>query len=122
MTTTSAVRKVSPRNLPTAPNNRALVARHRRRARTPCPRQYDVKSGFAIATKFRAGACRPGGSGAGGSLVRRERGVHDRLRFLHDAGQVLFAAKALRIDLVDLFRARRPGNEPATLRDHLDPA
>jgi len=33
----------------------------------------------------------PGGSGAGESLVRRKRGVHDRLSFSHDAGQVLFA-------------------------------
>src|SRR4029453_7194610 len=40
--------------------------------------------------------------------------VYDLLSFPHDRGQMTLILKALRIDLVDAFRARRPCSEPAT--------
>src|SRR5487761_103079 len=52
----------------------------------------------------------------------RNRRIDDRLRFLHDALQVIGAAEALGVDLVDLFGARWPRGKPAAFRDHLDAA
>src|SRR3989338_6794818 len=48
--------------------------------------------------------------------------IHDLLRLAEDALQVRRIAKALGVDLVDVFGARRPRSEPATLADHLDAA
>ena len=48
-------------------------------------------------------------SGCAGS---RKTIADDRLRLLEDAAQVIGAAKALGVDLVDLFRPRRTGSEP----------
>src|SRR5271166_4210949 len=48
--------------------------------------------------------------------------VHDLLRFGHDALQMLFVTKTLRVNLVDVFRAGWTGREPAAGRDDLQPA
>src|SRR5450755_460015 len=52
----------------------------------------------------------------------RDRAIDDGLRFLQDPLQVRGTAEALRIDLVDVFGARRPRREPAAFRDDLDAA
>src|SRR6478752_6261675 len=59
-------------------------------------------------------------AGCGGA--RAGRAVDDRLRFLQDPLQVLGAAEALGVDLVDGLGARRPRRVPAALRDDLDAA
>ena len=46
----------------------------------------------------------------------------DRLRFLLDAPQVVAAAKALRVELVDVFRAGRTRREPTVRGDDLQAA
>ena len=48
----------------------------------------------------------------------RQRRAGDRLRFLLDAPQVIGPAKALRIKLVHVFRARWTHREPALSGDH----
>src|SRR5262245_12441517 len=40
--------------------------------------------------------------------------AHDLLRLAHDGVEVGLVLEALRVDLVDVFRAGRPGREPAT--------
>jgi len=45
-----------------------------------------------------------------------------RLRFVLNLLQMRFAAKAFRIDLVDVFGAGGPRREPAIVGDHLDAA
>src|SRR5260370_15605156 len=44
------------------------------------------------------------------------------LRLALDLPQVSLAAKTLRIDLVDIFGARRPRGKPSAVGDDLDPA
>src|SRR5260370_41975882 len=44
------------------------------------------------------------------------------LRLALDLPQVSLAAKTLRIDLVDIFGARRPRAKPSAVGDDLDPA
>src|SRR6266446_9428099 len=44
------------------------------------------------------------------------------LRFALDLPQVSLAAETLRIDLVDIFGARRPRGKPSALGDDLDAA
>src|ERR1700748_1397693 len=53
---------------------------------------------------------------------RADRPVDDRLRFLQDALQVLSAAEALGVDLVDVLGARGPRRVPAALGADLDAA
>src|SRR6516165_1375622 len=48
----------------------------------------------------------------------RQRSADDRLRFLLDAPQVVSPTKALRIELVHVFRARWTHREPALSGDH----
>src|SRR5215210_8683758 len=43
-------------------------------------------------------------------------------RLAEDALQPLLAVEALRVDLVDVLRTRRPRREPAMLGDDLEPA
>src|SRR5262249_54883290 len=53
---------------------------------------------------------------------RRQGIAHDRLRRLEDAPQMILSLKALRIDLVDVFRPGRTSREPTALRNHLQTA
>ena len=52
----------------------------------------------------------------------RKRGVDDALRLGHDVSQVRRAAKALRVDLVDVLRSRGSCREPAAPRHDLETA
>src|SRR5580693_3759252 len=51
-----------------------------------------------------------------------QHAIQDLLRFVLDAGQLSGTGERLRVELVDVFRARRAGGEPAILGDHLDAA
>src|SRR5437763_17059342 len=53
---------------------------------------------------------------------RLERFGYDFLSFLHDRRQMIVILKALRVDLVDVLGAGRPGREPATIGHDLQPA
>src|SRR6266436_3645069 len=64
----------------------------------------------------RAGKTMNAGSGA------RERRIHDALRLGNQPVQMAGVAKALRVDLVNIFGSRRPRREPAAARDDLDAA
>src|SRR5260370_28474908 len=57
-----------------------------------------------------------------GSDFRRQRIFHNLLRLGHDDLQMLLIAKTLRINLVNVFRAGRPGGEPAAARHDFQPA
>src|ERR1019366_7542724 len=48
--------------------------------------------------------------------------VHDRLRLLHDATQVILPTKAFHINLVDILGARGPRGEPAAFCNDLYPS
>jgi hypothetical protein len=50
---------------------------------------------------------------------RFERGCNDGLGFVEDHPQMVLAAEALGVDLVDIFRAGRPGCKPAVFGDYL---
>src|SRR5262245_64314632 len=52
----------------------------------------------------------------------RQRPADDRLRFLLDAPQVVAPTKALRVELVDVFRARRTRRKPYVGGDDLQAA
>src|SRR5690348_1966286 len=56
------------------------------------------------------------------SRTLRQGAAHQRLRLGLDATQVLLAAEALGVELVDVLGARRPRGEPAALRLHLQAA
>src|SRR4051812_13381814 len=51
-----------------------------------------------------------------------QRGVDHGLGFLEHLCQVVLAAEALAVDLVDILGARRPGCEPGLVGHHLDAA
>src|SRR5678815_2556467 len=48
--------------------------------------------------------------------------IDQALRLTEEDAQMLLAAKALAVDLVDVLGPRRPGGEPASGGDHLDAA
>src|SRR6516164_7814012 len=52
----------------------------------------------------------------------RQRGLDERARLHQDELQVLLAAEALRVQLVDILSAGRSRREPAMRRDHLEAA
>src|SRR5438067_8537462 len=58
--------------------------------------------------------------GGKGSTLAPQGRRDDRARFFHDAGEVLFAAEALGVDLVHVLGARGAGREPSALGDHLE--
>ena len=62
------------------------------------------------------------GPGLAQSSARGQGRVYDRLRFICDAAQMLLAAKALHIDLVNILRAGWTRCEPSILGDHLQTA
>ena len=55
------------------------------------------------------------------SRPREGRG-HERLGLLDESAEVVLAEEALRVDLVDVLRARRAGGEPAVVGRDLEPA
>jgi hypothetical protein len=72
---------------------------------TACPTKAEM---YKLQTRF--------------SRALAERMSHDRLSFRFDALQVVAAAKALGVNLVDLLGARWPRGEPASIGDHLHAA
>src|SRR5262249_56978540 len=55
----------------------------------------------------------------GRSCAIAHRGVDERLCLAHERVQVCGALEALRVDLVDVLRPRRPGREPSAARRNL---
>src|SRR5258708_35717356 len=53
---------------------------------------------------------------------RGQRIFHNLLRLGHDESQMFLIAKTLRINLVNIFRAGRPGGEPAAVGHDFQPA
>src|SRR5207244_12581852 len=56
-----------------------------------------------------------------GSWAAAERGGDELLGLAHERVQVRRAPEALRVDLVDALRARRPSREPPVRRHDLQP-
>src|SRR5450830_1163973 len=56
------------------------------------------------------------------SVCARQCIGDDVLRLGKDVVEMILIAKAFSIDLVDIFRTRRAGREPAIVGDNLDPA
>src|SRR5262245_5950734 len=59
---------------------------------------------------------------AGGSSLGSQGAGDPLLRFAHEGLEVALTSEALRVDLVDVLGAGRPGREPSAGGDHLEAA